>query len=109
MSTSAIPEKIVSSNAGFAEAQLNLWDRLFGTFAPEVEPVVYGLTKDIDTFHPGRIAFHEFAAIGRDVAQAPGLSAKLGYLLAPPGWSHDGSSQTATQLQRAVRRTRTGM
>jgi len=31
MSTSAIPEKIVSSNAGFAEAQLNLWDRLFGT------------------------------------------------------------------------------
>ena len=26
-----IPTKIVSSNAGFAEAQLNLWDRLFGT------------------------------------------------------------------------------
>ena len=31
MSTSPITEKIVSSNAGFAEAQLNLWDRLFGT------------------------------------------------------------------------------
>ena len=27
----SIPNKIVSSNAGFAEAQLNLWDRLFGT------------------------------------------------------------------------------
>ena len=26
-----IPNKIVSSNAGFAEAQLNLWDRVFGT------------------------------------------------------------------------------
>jgi len=26
-----IPTKIVSSNAGFAEAKLNLWDRLFGT------------------------------------------------------------------------------
>ena len=26
-----IPNKIVSSNAGFADAQLNLWDRLFGT------------------------------------------------------------------------------
>jgi vitamin B12 transporter len=26
-----VPNKIVSSNAGFAEAQLNLWDRLFGT------------------------------------------------------------------------------
>ena len=26
-----IPTKIVSSNAGFAEAKLNLWDRVFGT------------------------------------------------------------------------------
>jgi len=26
-----IPEKTIRSNAGFAEAQLNLWDRLFGT------------------------------------------------------------------------------
>lgn len=80
-----------------------IWDRLFGTFAPEAEHVVYGLTKDIQTFNPVRISFHEFAAIGRDVARAPGLSAKLGYLLAPPGWSHDGSTQTATQLQRAAR------
>ncbi len=27
----SIPNKIVSSNAGFADAQLNLWDRVFGT------------------------------------------------------------------------------
>jgi len=79
-----------------------IWDRLFGTFAPERERVVYGLTKDIETFSLVRIAFHEFAAIGRDVARAPGLAAKLGYLLAPPGWSHDGSSLTATQLQRSA-------
>ena len=77
-----------------------IWDRLFGTFAAESEHVAYGLTKDIQTFNPLRIGFHEFAAIGRDVVRAPGLAAKLGYLLAPPGWSHDGSSLTATQLQR---------
>jgi vitamin B12 transporter len=29
--TTTVPSKIVSSNAGFAEAKLNLWDRLFGT------------------------------------------------------------------------------
>jgi vitamin B12 transporter len=29
--TTTIPTKIVSSHAGFAEAQLNLWDRVFGT------------------------------------------------------------------------------
>lgn len=77
-----------------------LWDRLFGTFEPEGERVVYGLTKDIDTFNPLRIGFHEVAAIARDVARAPTLAAKLGYVFAPPGWSHDGSSATAQELRR---------
>jgi sterol desaturase/sphingolipid hydroxylase (fatty acid hydroxylase superfamily) len=81
-----------------------LWDRLFGTFAREEEKVVYGLTTDIHTFNPLKIGFHEIGSIGRDVARAPTLGAKLGYLFAPPGWSHDGSTQTATQLQRALRR-----
>lgn len=29
--TTTIPNKIVSSNSGFADAKLNLWDRVFGT------------------------------------------------------------------------------
>ena len=70
-----------------------IWDRLFGTFEPESERVVYGLTKDIETFNLVRIGFHEVAAIARDVRRAPGLRAKLGYMFAPPGWSHDGSTQ----------------
>jgi sterol desaturase/sphingolipid hydroxylase (fatty acid hydroxylase superfamily) len=78
---------------------LIIWDRLFGTFAWERERVVYGLTTNIATFNPLRIGFHEFAAIGRDVARAPSVAAKLGYLFAPPGWSHDGSTKTATQLR----------
>jgi sterol desaturase/sphingolipid hydroxylase (fatty acid hydroxylase superfamily) len=82
-----------------------IWDRLFGTFAPERERVVYGLTKDIATYHPVRVAFHDLAAIARDVRRAPGLAAKLGYVLAPPGWSHDGSTLTAAQLRRAARNT----
>ena len=83
---------------------LIIWDRLFGTFAREDERVVYGLTTDIKTFNPLKIGFHEIGSIGRDVARAPTIRAKLGYLFAPPGWSHDGSTQTATQLQRALRR-----
>ena len=78
---------------------LIIWDRLFGTFAQEREPVVYGLTTDITTYNPLRIGFHEVAALGRDVARAPTLRAKLGYLFAPPGWSPDGSTKTARQLQ----------
>lgn len=80
-----------------------VWDRLFGTFAKEAERVVYGLTKDIHTFNLIRIGFHELAAIAADVRRAPTVGAKLGYIFAPPGWSHDGSSQTAGQLHKRLR------
>jgi sterol desaturase/sphingolipid hydroxylase (fatty acid hydroxylase superfamily) len=79
-----------------------IWDRLFGTFELERERVVYGLTKDIKSFNLVTIGFHEFAAIGRDVRRAPTVRAKLAYALAPPGWSHDGSSKTARQLRASL-------
>lgn len=82
---------------------LILWDRLFGTFEPErqEEPVVYGLTSNIASRNLWVLAFHEYAAIWRDVKRAPGLRAKLGYVFMPPGWSHDGSTLTAEQLRRS--------
>ncbi|HMP56385.1 MAG TPA: sterol desaturase family protein, partial [Novosphingobium sp.] len=46
------------------------WDRLFGTFEREREPVVYGLTKNINTFNPARVASHEHVDILRDVRGA---------------------------------------
>ena len=79
---------------------LIIWDRLFGTFAREEDKVVYGLTTNLHTFQPLRVGFHEVAAIARDVARAPTIRAKLGYVFAAPGWSHDGSSMTARELQR---------
>ncbi|HEU5061305.1 MAG TPA: sterol desaturase family protein [Kofleriaceae bacterium] len=77
-----------------------VWDRLFGTFEPEREPVDYGLTKNLDSHNPIRIAFHDWQALARDLVRAPDLRARLGYLLAPPGWSHDGATATARQLRR---------
>jgi sterol desaturase/sphingolipid hydroxylase (fatty acid hydroxylase superfamily) len=79
---------------------LIVWDRLFGSFEPERAPVDYGLTSNIDTYNPVRIAFHEWAAIGRDARRARSLRHRLGAVLAPPGWSPDGSTLTARQLQR---------
>ncbi|SDP90323.1 Sterol desaturase/sphingolipid hydroxylase, fatty acid hydroxylase superfamily [Mucilaginibacter sp. OK268] len=81
---------------------LILWDRLFGTFRDEdlSEPVKYGLTKQPEDMGPVNIIFHEWKALLHDVKQAPGFRNKLGYLLNPPGWSHDGSTQTARALQR---------
>jgi sterol desaturase/sphingolipid hydroxylase (fatty acid hydroxylase superfamily) len=80
---------------------LIVWDRLFGTFEPEQAPVRFGLTTNLDTHRLDRVAFHEFAAIARDVRRAPTLRTALGYVFGPPGWSHDGRTLTAAQM-RAV-------
>lgn len=82
---------------------LIIWDRLFGTFAREGEPVRYGITHDLTTFNPLRIASHELQALAHDLRRARSLRSALSYLFAPPGWSPDGSSQTAAQLRRALR------
>jgi sterol desaturase/sphingolipid hydroxylase (fatty acid hydroxylase superfamily) len=80
-----------------------VWDRLFGTFAPERAPVDYGLTKNLTTHHPVGIAFHEWSAMLRDAWRARSGRERLGFFLAPPGWSPDGSTRTARELQRELR------
>jgi sterol desaturase/sphingolipid hydroxylase (fatty acid hydroxylase superfamily) len=65
---------------------LILWDRLFGSFEPEAERVRYGLTTNIGTHHPARVAFGEFGALWRDVRTAATWRDRLGYLVQGPGW-----------------------
>ena len=78
---------------------LIVWDRLFGTFQPERQHPTYGLTTPLQTYHPVRIAFHEWADLARDVRAAPDWRSRLGYLFGPPGWSHDGSRLTTKQVR----------
>ena len=66
--------------------ELIIWDRLFGTFEPEGERVRYGLTKNIQTFNPVRVNFHEYVAIWHDVRLAHGWRDKLGIIFRGPGW-----------------------
>ncbi len=79
---------------------LIIWDRMFGTFVEEEERPNYGLTKNVNTYNPVKIAFHEWASIWKDVTQ-PNITPKdrFMYLFAPPGWSHDGSRKTSEQLR----------
>ncbi len=89
------PQYLDRNHAGM----LIVWDRLFGTFEPEREPVVYGLTKNIHSHNLFYVAFHEWVAVFRDALHARSWREGLAYLLKPPGWSPDGSSQTAAQLR----------
>lgn len=61
-----------------------IWDRIFGTFEPEGERVIYGLTRDIKTYNAWRILFHELSDIAHDVRRAPTLRAKLGFVFGRP-------------------------
>ncbi|MEO6120388.1 MAG: hypothetical protein ABIP12_06835, partial [Terriglobales bacterium] len=65
------------------------------------EEVVYGLTKNIGSYNPVRIAFKEWIDLVRDVREAPDQKTKLRYVFAPPGWSHDGRTKTAAEMRKA--------
>jgi len=77
-----------------------LWDRLFRSFERERDDVAidYGLVRQLGSFNVVWAAFHEWAGIAKDLWRAP-WRAKLGYLVMPPGWSHDGSRDTTDSIR----------
>lgn len=94
----------LDKNMGMA---LIIWDRIFGTFADEQEGEVirYGIVKPLDKpQHPTHIIFHEWQAIARDLRKPVGFGTKLKYLFMPPGWSHDGSTQTAKEMREELKK-----
>ncbi|SLN72824.1 sterol desaturase family protein [Oceanibacterium hippocampi] len=84
---------------------LIIWDRIFGTFVQEDDalPCRYGIVKQIGSFNPLRIAFHEWWEIARDLKGSRSLREAIGYLFGPPGWSPDGSRLTSEAIRaRAI-------
>jgi sterol desaturase/sphingolipid hydroxylase (fatty acid hydroxylase superfamily) len=77
-----------ASNAGYLDKNyggaLIVFDRLFGTFAEEKEQVVYGLTKNLESFNPWVIAWHEYLAVFRDIGRTKGLMKKFRVLTRMP-------------------------
>ncbi|GAB3966406.1 sterol desaturase family protein [Streptomyces sparsus] len=71
---------------------LIVWDRLFGTFEPEHDRITYGLTKNVNSYNPLRIATFEWRALGRDLASARTVGERVGYLLRRPGWRPESSA-----------------
>ena len=67
---------------------LIVWDRLFGTFAPERddEPIVYGIRGALRSFNPVWANAYGYAAMWRDIRLAHTLADKLRVLFKHPGW-----------------------
>ena len=65
---------------------LIIWDRMFGTFQPEMFRPHYGLTKPVNTYNIWKLQTREYVAIARDVRRASAWRDRLGYIFGPPGW-----------------------
>ena len=97
------------SNALYLDKNMGMlfvfWDKLFGTFQAEEahEPVRFGLTENIKTYHPLKMVFHEWKQMVMDLKKPSTFKDKLYYVFGPPGWSHDGSKKTSKQLRDELR------
>lgn len=81
---------------------LIIWDKLFGTFQPELkeEKVVYGLVKNIHSYNPIKIAFIEWFNMFKDAFTGKKtLKNRLLYFIKPPGWTHDGTGKVSNDLR----------
>ena len=73
---------------------LIVWDRMFGSFQPELHTPTYGLTKPVDTYNVFKLQYREYGNIFRDVRRATTWRERLGYVFGPPGWEPGGSTLT---------------
>uniref|UniRef100_A0A4W6CJ68 Alkylglycerol monooxygenase n=1 Tax=Lates calcarifer TaxID=8187 RepID=A0A4W6CJ68_LATCA len=65
---------------------LIIWDRLFGTFAPETDKVVYGLVFPINTFEILYVQLHYYLYLWRRSNTYNTISNKLSTFLKGPSW-----------------------
>jgi sterol desaturase/sphingolipid hydroxylase (fatty acid hydroxylase superfamily) len=94
--------RYIDKNMGMC---LIIWDKIGGSFQEELQsdPVKYGLTKPIENNNSQlNIIFHEWKNIGTDLKKKTSFINRLGYIFMPPGWSHNGSSKTASQLRKEL-------
>lgn len=82
------------------------WDKLFGTFQPELpaheyEPIRYGTTSTLEDTRLTHVIFHEWKNIWKDVRRKDiSWKEKWMYIFGPPGWSHDGKRMTSDQMRQ---------
>ena len=65
---------------------LIIWDRLLGTFEPEREKVIYGISEPIHSVNPVKVFLHGLGRLHRKIKQTPGWKNKLLVLVKPPDW-----------------------
>lgn len=63
---------------------LIIWDRMFGTFEPEVETVRYGISKPVNSYNPLVVTFAEWRDMLSSVSEEKSWLGKVRVILKPP-------------------------
>jgi hypothetical protein len=63
-----------------------IWDRMFGTFQPEVQPCVYGTRTPLNSWNPVWANVAVYSELWRRSLSAPRWADKLRVWFKPPGW-----------------------
>jgi sterol desaturase/sphingolipid hydroxylase (fatty acid hydroxylase superfamily) len=79
----AVNDEYLDRNYG---GMLVVWDRLFGTFAEERAPCVYGTRKPLDSWSPLRAVFGPYVPLLRDAWHTRHWHDKLRVWFRAPGW-----------------------
>jgi alkylglycerol monooxygenase len=72
---------------------LIIWDRLFGTFEPEIEEVRYGITVPLTSYNPIWANLHYFWFLIKTSLSAPDIHQVMKLWLAPPDWNPEWKNQ----------------
>lgn len=74
-----------------------IWDKLFGTFQPELEdvPAIYGITRPVKTWNPIKINFLHLKLLLSDAIHTENVFDKFRIWFMPTGWRPSDREMTA--------------
>ncbi len=93
----AVNDKYIDKNYG---STFIIWDRIFGTFQPEEEQAVYGITKPVNTYNPFVLVFHAWGDLIKDIAKRPGKAFQI-LFGSPTDWEREEMKKRQRQRKRS--------
>lgn len=63
-----------------------IWDRILGTFEPEEETVVYGISEPLNSVNPFKVFLHGLTRFFKKIGKVNGIKNKLLVFVKPPDW-----------------------
>ena len=80
-----------------------VWDRLFGTFAEEREPAVFGTVKPLESFNPLWAQVEYFVQLWRKARSLPRWSDRLKTWIMAPDWKPAGAAWPEPPVEGRVK------